>query len=173
MPGAQNQPDDARRRGGASVPGAGTGRADPGLRIGGVAARAGVSTRTLRYYEELGLLAPSGRTAGGERRYQAQDLARLEHILELKDLLGMNLEEIRAFLFSQARLEELRVAYRVHKDRPTTAAKEKRRAILEEALVLQSSLIERMDAKLARMAEFRSQMHAHAKRCKQLLEELT
>jgi hypothetical protein len=39
------------------------------LRIGEAAARVGVSSRTLRYYEELGLLTPSGRTPGGARRY--------------------------------------------------------------------------------------------------------
>ena len=49
---------------------------DLGLRIGDVAARAGVSTRTLRYYDERGLLRPSGRTLGGERRYEASDLRR-------------------------------------------------------------------------------------------------
>jgi len=145
---------------------------EPDLRIGDVATRVGVSTRTLRYYEELGLLGPSGRTAGGERRYRAEDLVRLERIIECKDLLGMNLEEIRGFVVSQARLDELRVAYRAEKDTPTKAASEKRRAILEEALALQTSLIERMEAKLTRMAEFRSQLHSDAQRCRKLLDEL-
>lgn len=145
---------------------------DPGLRIGDVAARANVSTRTLRYYEELGLLTPSGRTSGGERRYQPQDVARLEHIIELKNVLGMNLEEIRELLSSRARLDELRVAYRAHKDVPEVAAKEKRRAILEEAFALQSSLVDRMDAKLARLTAFRAEAHADAERCAALLRQL-
>ena len=145
---------------------------DPGLRIGDVAARAGVSTRTLRYYEELGLLVPSGRTAGGERRYQAHDVAQLERIIECKDLLGMNLEEIRVLLSSRARLDELRVAYRAHKDTPAKEAREKRRAILEEALALQTSLVERMDAKLGRLAAFRAEAHADAERCAALLQQL-
>ncbi|MHB1987699.1 MAG: helix-turn-helix domain-containing protein [Acidimicrobiales bacterium] len=142
------------------------------LRIGDVAGRFGVSTRTLRYYEELGLLGPSGRTTGGERRYRAEDLVRLERIIECKDLLGMNLEEIRGFVVSQARLDELRVAYRAEKDTPTKAAKAKRRDILEEALALQTSLIERVEAKLTRMAKFRSEMYADAQRCRKLLGEL-
>lgn len=146
---------------------------EPGLRIGDVAARAGVSTRTLRYYEELGLLEPSGRTAGGERRYQADDIVQLERIIECKDLLGMNLEEIRVLLSSRARLDELRVAYRAHGATPAKEAREKRRAILEEAFALQTSLVERMDAKLARLAAFRAKAHADAERCAALLRQLT
>jgi DNA-binding transcriptional MerR regulator len=137
-----------------------------------VAARAGVSTRTLRYYEELGLLEPSGRTAGGERRYQAHDVLRLERIIELKGLLGMNLEEIRVLLSSRARLDELRVAYQAQKNTPTKKAKESRREILEEALALQMSLVERLDTKLAHLAAFRAQAHADAERCATLLQQL-
>ncbi len=146
---------------------------DAGLRIGDVAARAGVSTRTLRYYEELGLLEPSGRTAGGERRYRADDIVRLERIIECKDLLGMNLEEIRLLLSSRARLDELRVAYRANADSPANEAKERRRAILEEALALQTSLVERMDAKLARLAAFRAEAHADAEHYAALLRQLS
>ena len=54
---------------------------DAGIRISDAATRAGVSARTLRYYEELGLLTPSLYTAGGERRYTLEDLAHLERIL--------------------------------------------------------------------------------------------
>ncbi|MHB1712190.1 MAG: MerR family transcriptional regulator [Acidimicrobiales bacterium] len=145
---------------------------DSGLRIGDVAAQAGVSTRTLRYYEEIGLLGPSGRTAGGERRYQAEDVARLQSIIECKSLLGMNLEEIRELLSSRARLDELRIAYRAHKNVPTAAADQKRRAILEEALALQNSLVERMDTKLARLASFRAEALAAAEHCATLLQQL-
>ncbi len=146
--------------------------ATAGIRIGDVAARAGVSTRTLRYYEELGLLAPSGHTAGGERRYEPQDLARLERIMELKELLGMNLEEIRSFLSSQTRLDELRVAYQAQEHDTGETARQQRRAILEEALDLQALFIERLDAKLERMVEFRSQMNDDIERCRSLLVEL-
>ncbi len=72
--------------------------ADPsevGLRISDAATRVGVSARTLRYYEELGLLTPSLYTAGGERRYTSEDLAHLGRILELREVLGMNLDEIQ------------------------------------------------------------------------------
>jgi DNA-binding transcriptional MerR regulator len=145
---------------------------DLGLRIGDVAARASVSTRTLRYYEELGLLQPSGRTLGGERRYEASDLVKLGRIIELKDLVGMNLEKVRVFLASEDRLAELREDYRAHRDQSTKAARDQRRAILEEAFALRITLIEQLDATLARITDFRAQLQADAERCRQLLNEL-
>ncbi len=53
-----------------------------------VATRTGLTKRTLRYYEEVGLLPPTGRTEGNYRRYSESDVQRLERIKELRDLLG-------------------------------------------------------------------------------------
>ena len=88
---------------------------EAGIRISDAATRVGVSARTLRYYEELGLLSPSLYTAGGERRYTLDDLAHLERILELREVLGMNLDEIREFLALETRLDELKATYRANK----------------------------------------------------------
>lgn len=65
--------------------------------IGGVAERLGVSTRTIKYYEELGLVAPENRSPGGFRLYNAQDVERLQRILRLKNM-GFSLAAIREFL---------------------------------------------------------------------------
>jgi DNA-binding transcriptional MerR regulator len=143
-----------------------------GLRIGDAAARAGVSARTLRYYEELGLLSPSDYTAGGERRYLATDLVQLERILELRAVLGMNLEEIKGFLDSEQRLDEVRAAYRAKRDVHTKSARLQQKVLLEEALHLNESLKEQLDAKMARMDGFRSTLSDNAARCRQLLAEL-
>ncbi len=124
---------------------------EAGLRISDAAARAGVSPRTLRYYDELGLLSPSQYTTGGERRYRDADLVQLQRILELREALGMNLEEIKEFLESEQRLDEVRAAYRAKKDVNTTAARVQQKELLEEALHLNESLKEQLDAKLARM----------------------
>jgi DNA-binding transcriptional MerR regulator/uncharacterized glyoxalase superfamily protein PhnB len=71
-----------------------SGSDEPWWKIGQVAARTGLTTRTLRYYEELGLLVPSGRLAGGHRVYTGVDLARLYRICLLRRL-GVPLAEIR------------------------------------------------------------------------------
>ena len=143
-----------------------------GIRISDAATRAGVSARTLRYYEELGLLTPSLYTAGGERRYTEEDLAHLQRILELREVLGMNLEEIREFLALETRLDELRASYRATKGATSKRARAAQKATLEEALVLNESLAAQIRAKLARMDEFRATLEHDARRCRELLAEL-
>jgi MerR family transcriptional regulator, copper efflux regulator len=63
------------------------------LKIGEFAKRAGVTPRTVRYYESLGLLDPSEREGGGFRYYTEVELTRLQKINALKEL-GLSLEEI-------------------------------------------------------------------------------
>lgn len=64
-----------------------------GMRIGELARRAGVNPRTLRYYERIGLLAPSARTAAGYRVYTPADAERLAFIRRAQGL-GLSLREI-------------------------------------------------------------------------------
>ena len=145
---------------------------EAGIRISDAATRVGVSARTLRYYEELGLLTPSLYTAGGERRYTLDDLAHLHRILELREVLGMNLDEIREFLSLETRLDELRASYRATKGATTKKARTEQKATLQEALVLNESLAEQISVKLARMDGFRAKLVSDAERCRELLSEL-
>ena len=73
------------------------------MRIGDFAALAGVSPRTLRYYEERGIFRPDVYTAGGERRYRREDVEQLQRILELRDGLGLTLGEVKTFIDSERR----------------------------------------------------------------------
>jgi DNA-binding transcriptional MerR regulator len=89
----QNRPETLRGDGAAT-----TGDRPVALRqIGEVAERVGVSLRTVRYYEEQGLLAPKTRTAGGFRLYSDDQIERLELIKQMKPL-GFTVEETRALL---------------------------------------------------------------------------
>ncbi|OIH94586.1 MerR family transcriptional regulator, partial [Curtobacterium sp. MCBA15_001] len=63
------------------------------MHIGELADRAGMSLRTIRHYDEVGLLVPSGRTAGGFRVYTERDLERLLVIRRMKPL-GFSLDEM-------------------------------------------------------------------------------
>lgn len=65
------------------------------MRIGDLAAKAGITTRTLRYYQELGIIEPDERTEGGFRLYSDDQLRRL-HIIQSLKSLGFDLERIRA-----------------------------------------------------------------------------
>jgi DNA-binding transcriptional MerR regulator len=66
---------------------------EPALRIGEVAARAGVSVDAVRYYERVGLLRPHGRTSGGFRTYLPDVVERLSFIRRAQRL-GLRLEDI-------------------------------------------------------------------------------
>jgi MerR family transcriptional regulator, copper efflux regulator len=68
-----------------------------GMRIGVLAGRSGLPVKTLRYYEDLGLLPAIGRSEGGYRLFGEDSLRRLEFIRRLKTL-GLSLEEIRGCL---------------------------------------------------------------------------
>ena len=76
-----------------------------------VAARTGLTKRTLRYYEEVGLLPPTGRTEGNYRRYNEEDIQRLERIKKLRDLLGFSLADIRELLDAEDERGQIKVAY--------------------------------------------------------------
>lgn len=67
------------------------------MRIGEVAKSLGTSTRTIRYYESLGLIDPQGITDGGYRTYGQREIVRLDHILSLRQL-GFSLEDISRLL---------------------------------------------------------------------------
>lgn len=70
---------------------------DDCMHIGNLARQAGTTTRTVRYYEEMGLLRPEYRSKGGFRCYSEEQLDKLQMILSLKEL-EFDLEQIRAIL---------------------------------------------------------------------------
>ncbi|MGH2499675.1 MAG: MerR family transcriptional regulator [Candidatus Limnocylindria bacterium] len=78
------------------------------FRIGELAARLGLTERTIRYYEELGLLDSVKRLEGGQRVYTDDDVRRLRFILKLK-MLGLSLQEM-------LELERLYRAHRSNRD---------------------------------------------------------
>src|SRR5205085_12037518 len=81
-----------------------------------VASRTGFTKRTLRYYEEVGLLPPTGRTEGNYRRYSEADIERLERIKNLRDLLGFSLIDIRELIEAEDERGQIQVAYRHETD---------------------------------------------------------
>ncbi len=73
--------------------------------IGEVAEAVGLSLRTIRHYEEVGVVPPSGRTAGGFRLYTDDDIERLRLVKQMKPL-DFSLEEMRDLLDVRDRLAE-------------------------------------------------------------------
>ncbi len=69
----------------------------PQLRIGALAERAGTNAPTIRYYEEIGLLRPADRQAGGQRAYGEEDVRRLAFIRRCRDF-GFSIEQVRSLV---------------------------------------------------------------------------
>ena len=128
-------------------------------RIGEVAERVGVTTRTIRYYEELGLLGTAAaRTKGAHRLYTEADIARLEELIRLRDLLGLSLEELVAL----AEAEEARAALR---DQWAESASDRERArIVKEAIPLVEQQLELVRGRQQRLAEFADELSEKLRR---------
>ena len=139
----------------------------PLLRIGAAAAAAGVTTRTLRYYEQRGLLQPSAYTDGGERRYTEADVVRLRRVRELADLLGADLEAIRRVLEAEDHLAAIRAEYL----RPGQSAR-RQLELLDEAEAVNHDLQETVDGRISRLRKVRDELRAKAVRYAELRAEL-
>jgi DNA-binding transcriptional MerR regulator len=118
------------------------------LRIGELARRVGTTPRTIRYYEELGLLRGSAeRPAGGHRLYGEDDVAHLRELIRLRELLGLTLEELGAVVEAEESRAMLREEYHSGVSDPRRL-----REILTQAsghLELQLSLVHRRQGELA------------------------
>ena len=99
------------------------------LRIGEVAELVGTTTRTIRYYEEIGLLpGAADREQGKHRCYTQADVERVREIVRLRDLLGLSLDQLSRLLEAEAARAELRREWEV------AESGDQRRRILDEAL---------------------------------------
>ena len=130
-----------------------TGNARP---IGEVAKRVGVTTRTLRDYEEFGLVTPSIRSAGGSRRYTEADVARVLRIRELQAVMGFNLEEIRELLDTGDRIDSLRAEYRAG------VSAERTHEIVLEAARLNARTQEQVLAKIGLLQAYLAELQTDA-----------
>jgi MerR family transcriptional regulator, copper efflux regulator len=123
------------------------------MRIGELTERAGVTQRTVRYYESIGLLPPGEREGHGQHYYTEETVARLRKIDQLK-LLGLSLDEIRDVIdlyFS---------------DPSGVQPKQHVLAILRQHLA-------ETDQKISGLQQFRADLQAHIARFERWLEERT
>jgi len=134
------------------------------LGIGAAAARAGVSERALRYYQELGLIVPSCTTPGGLRRYSAENLARVARIRELQTVLGLNLDEIAIVLRNEDRLAEIRRTY--HDER---TSEDERYRLTCECLSLLENLRVTVEGKRIALESFLADLDTRIGRAKDTL----
>jgi MerR family transcriptional regulator, repressor of the yfmOP operon len=134
-----------------------------------VATRTGLTKRTLRYYEEVGLLLPSGRTVGNYRLYSEDDIQHLERIKKLRDLLGFSLADIREILDAEDERGQIKVAYRQETE---TAAKVAQLDRADELIHRQLHLIEQKIDGLEQMrASLLAKLEHHKRDRSELLKK--
>ena len=143
-----------------------SGREEPMLQIGEVADRTGVTQRTLRFYEERGLLKPPTRMEGGFRLYSEDDVARVTQIRRLQDLLGLTLAEIKDMVEAEEVKEELRATYRP--DRPLDERIER----VHKRILVTSRQVQIVNTKLEAMLEMQKDLEVKLERAQSLLKEL-
>ena len=133
------------------------------LRIGDVARLVGTTPRTIRYYEEIGLLAEApARPSGQHRTYTEAEVERLREVMRLKSLLGVTLEELKTLLSAEEARAEVRAQLRRDDVHP-----ERRHELLQEALGhidRQLELVEHRSAELAKLKDELTQTRARVRR---------
>jgi DNA-binding transcriptional MerR regulator len=131
-----------------------------------VAERTGLTKRTLRYYEEVGLLPPTDRTEGNYRRYSEAEIQRLERIKKLRDLLGFSLADIRKLLDAEDERGQIKVAYQHETEAAAKIAQ------LDRADELIHSQLHLIEQKLAGLEQMRAGLLAKLESHQRTREEL-
>lgn len=134
------------------------------LRIGDVARLVGTTPRTIRYYEEKGLLPPAeDRAAGQHRLYDEQEVKRLRELLRMRNLLGVPLEELRELVAVDDERALLRSELR------STDTPAERERILRRLDDLAQRQLAAVDRRAAELEELREEIRARRQRIADLL----
>ncbi|HEY5197682.1 MAG TPA: MerR family transcriptional regulator [Solirubrobacteraceae bacterium] len=138
------------------------------LRIGDLARLAGTTARTIRYYEEIGLLPDGGaRMAGSHRLYDEGDLERLREVMRLKSLLGVSLDELKELIAA----EDARAALRSELSRDDVEP-DRRRALLIEARDLLERQLELVRLRAADLGRLEVDLSDRLRRVERKLVDL-
>jgi DNA-binding transcriptional MerR regulator len=138
------------------------------MRISEAAKAVGTTTRTIRYYEEIGLLPQSeDRDRGAHRVYAEADVERLRDVLQLKELLGLSLDELKTLVEAEEARAALRAEWQAG-----DADEGRRRAILEEALGHIERQLQLLRARRAAIEQLEGELAARRRRVQKRMREL-
>jgi MerR family transcriptional regulator, repressor of the yfmOP operon len=141
--------------------------ADRQLRIGEVAELTGTTPRTIRYYEEIGLLDSAPERAQGKHRvYTQADVDRVSEIIRLRDLLGLSLEQLSQLLEAESARAHLRDEL-AHTEDPT-----ERKRILEELLTHISGQLDLVQTRLTELTDLAAELSDKQNKVRQKIREI-
>ncbi|MEH6889504.1 MerR family transcriptional regulator [Bacillus sp. JJ864] len=124
-----------------------------------VTKQTGLTKRTLRYYEEIGLIHPPERSEGNIRLYTDEDVERIKKIVEAKEVLGITLQEMQYFLSLKERMEQRR-----NSDNPQG------REVIQEIANMLSNQMETLDKKMLQMQRVKEELEDSLERATKFLE---
>jgi len=134
------------------------------LRIGEVAELTGTTPRTIRYYEEIGLLPEATDRVSGKRRlYTRADVDRLAELIRLRDLLGLSLDDLKRLVEAETARAGLRERWN-HTEDPT-----ERRHILEQSLGHITDQLKLVRSRKAELERLEGELSARQRRVRGLL----
>jgi DNA-binding transcriptional MerR regulator len=136
------------------------------MKIGDLAERTKTTPRTIRYYEEIGLLPGGQREKGKHRVYDDSDLERLEEITRLRDLLGLELHDLKKLLEAEDTRAELRRRYHATEDNAERAQ------VLEEALTHVTSQVDLVRSRKEELQKLEDELVHKRRRIRTRLREL-
>ena len=143
-------------------------KAEEQLRIGDLAKLAGTTPRTIRYYEEVGLLPETlERPSGRHRLYSQAEVERLREVMRLKELLGLTLEELKVLVAVEEARAEVRAQLR-REDVPPA----RRRELLIEARGHIDRQLELVRHRAAELAKLQDELSETRKRVRRKIREL-
>ncbi len=137
------------------------------MRISQVARAVGTTTRTIRYYEEIGLLPRSVvREYGAHRTYTQSDIDRLREVLQLKELLGVSLDELKTLVEAEDARAALRAEWEAEPD------ESRRLVIIDEALGHIERQLTLLRARRGAIETLEAELVARRRRAQRRLREL-
>ena len=137
------------------------------IRIGEVAERTGVTPRTIRYYEEIGLLDSSQRRKGEHRLYEQADVDRLLELTRLRDLLNLSLEELKQLVEAEVARSAIRRRFEA------TESDSERLQLLDAALPHVDSQLELVRRRMGELELLEGELFEKRKRILARRRELT
>ncbi|TBL69322.1 MerR family transcriptional regulator [Paenibacillus thalictri] len=135
-------------------------------KIDDVAKECGLTKRTIRYYEEIGILPPPERSEGGIRLYTREHIERLKRLINARDVLGFSLQEVQKYIAIVDELESHRRGYHGYKEVADKAQMKLKLQEIEQAVAKQAHILQE---KLAKMIEINNQIAQYQERIKNAL----
>ncbi|KLU66599.1 HTH-type transcriptional regulator YfmP [Desulfosporosinus acididurans] len=135
-------------------------------KIDQVALQSGLTKRTIRYYEEIGILPPPKRSEGGTRYYNEEHIELLKRIKYTKDALGLSLEELQHFIALSNLIESQKVSFK-----QTAERREQREKLLSIIDTLDEELI-LIEQKILKIERVKEDLTNLKKRAQAVIEKI-